>query len=80
MGAVLFQFQPNSMEPMSKYFFLGVLFLFFIWTLYGLLKEIIAIRKSVVDFEMVKENNKWYSIKYTIVNGKRRDLGKREII
>lgn len=77
MVVVLFQFQPNLM---GKYFFLAIWALILVWLLYGLIKEIRDIRKSEIDFEIVEEHGKWYSVKYIVIGGKRRDLGKREII
>ena len=77
MGVVLFQFQPNLM---GKYFFLAIWGLLLAWLLYGLIKEIRNIRKSEIDFEIVEKNGKWYSVKYIVIGGKRRDLDKREII
>jgi len=78
MGALYFYFPPN---PLSGYYLIGVGTLLLIWSLYSIIKIVLAeVRKpkSKIIYEIVKENGKYFAVKYTI-QVKKYTIDKREI-
>ena len=77
MLALVFQFQPN---PMSRYFFLGLLSLVILWCIYSLIKEIASINEAFkkVDYEIVAKNEKIFIDYFVILNGKKRILKRKQ--